>query len=132
MYQNGYVFATNNFLRGTNIEAKRINNFQASSIKFSTQTRGNKLWEQLYKYPNWGVGIYFADFYNAKEVGYPIAIYGFFNAPFKRMNRLSFNYELGFGATFNWRSYNPVSNKFNSSMGAGESFLIDVRMILKT
>lgn len=131
MYQNGYVFATNNFLRGTNIEAEKINNFQASSIKFSTQTRGNKLWEQLYKYPNWGVGIYFADFYNAKEVGYPIAIYGFFNAPFKRMDRLSFNYELGFGATFNWRSYNPVSNKFNSSMGAGESFLIDVGLNLQ-
>lgn len=131
MYQNGYVFSTNNFLRGTNTQAKKINHYQALSLKFSTQTNGSKLWEQLYKYPCWGLGIYFADFYNPKEIGFPIAIYGFFSAPFMRWEKLLFNYELGFGATFNWRSFNPVSNKFNSAMGAGESFMIDAGLNLQ-
>lgn len=125
MYQKGYVFATNDFLKGTNLEAARINTFQTFSLKFSTQTTGEKLWEQLYKYPDWGVGLYVADFYNHEEIGVPFAVYGFFNAPFRRWKRLCFNYELGFGATFNWKSFNPVTNKYNIATGAGQSFIID-------
>jgi hypothetical protein len=130
LYQNGYVFPTNDFLKGTNFEATRINAFQTFSLKFSSQTTGNKLWEQIYKYPNWGVGVYVADFYNPEEVGVPIALYGFINAPFKRWNKLSFNYELGFGATFNWKSFNPVTNQYNVAIGAGESFIIDAGLNL--
>lgn len=125
MYQKGYVFGTNPFLRGINDEATKISSFQAFSVKFSKQTTGQKYWEQLYNYPNWGLGIYVADFYDPDDVGVPIALYGFFHAPFKRWNRLSFNYEIGFGATFNWKSFNPITNQYNVAIGAGESFLID-------
>lgn len=124
-YQNGYVFPTNDFLKGNNAEAATINAFQAFSIRFSKQTLGKELWEQLYKYPNYGIGFYLADFHNPEEIGLPIAIYGFFNASFKRWERFSFNYEIGFGASFNWKSYDPVSNKYNIALGAGQSFLID-------
>jgi hypothetical protein len=77
LYQKGYVFATNDFLKGTNIEANRINAFQIFSLKFSTQTNGDILWQQLYKYPYWGIGFYVADFYNPEEIGIPFAVYGF-------------------------------------------------------
>ena len=63
MYQNGYVFATNEFLRGLNSESEKINAYQAVVLKFSKQTTGKKLWEQLYKYPHWGIGLYVADFH---------------------------------------------------------------------
>lgn len=131
MYQKGYVFATNDFLRGTNIEASRINAFQTFSLKFSTQTTGDKLWQQLYKYPNWGIGVYVADFYNPEEIGIPFALFCFFNAPFRRWDKLQFNYELGFGANFNWKSFNPVTNKYNIAIGAGESFMIDAGLNLE-
>lgn len=131
MYQKGYVFATNDFLRGSNIESTRINAFQTFSLKYSTQTTGDKLWQQLYKYPNWGIGVYVADFYNPEEIGIPFALFGFFNAPFKRWDKLQFNYELGFGATFNWKSFNPVTNKYNIAIGAGESFMIDAGLNLE-
>lgn len=129
-YQNGYVFASNDFLRGNNIEAERINAFQAFSFKLSTNTRGEKIWEQMYRYPSWGVGVSVIDFYNPEEIGVPIALYGFFNSPFKRWNRCSFNYEIGFGASFNWKSFNPVKNKYNVAIGAGESFLIDAGLTM--
>jgi len=125
MYDNGYVFPTNKFLKGNNSEDKKIKVFQAASIKFSTQKTGNRLWEQLYKYPVWGIGAYMADFYNRREIGFPIAIYVFLDAPFSRWEKSSFNYQIGFGATFHWKSFNPLTNQYNMSMGAGESCFID-------
>ena len=124
VYQNGYVFATNPFLKGINAEAEKIKAFQAFSVKLSFQTTGKNSWEQLYNFPQYGVGLYVADFYNPEEIGVPIAVYGFFNAPFKRWDKLTFNYEIGFGATFNWRAYNPVTNQYNVAIGAGTSFLM--------
>ncbi|MFB6318992.1 acyloxyacyl hydrolase [Saccharicrinis sp. FJH54] len=131
MYQNGHVFATNDFFRGTNTEAEKITAYQAFAIKLATQTTGDKLWQQIFNYPYWGAGIYTADFYNPEEIGNPIAIYGFFNAPFHRWENLTFNYEIGFGATFNWKSFNPVTNQYNVAIGAGESFLLDAGMNLE-
>ncbi|PKP12873.1 MAG: hypothetical protein CVU08_08260 [Bacteroidetes bacterium HGW-Bacteroidetes-3] len=130
-YQNGYVFATNDFIKGVNAEKDIINAFQSFTIKLAKQTTGKNQWEQLFKYPNYGIGIYMADFHNPEEIGTPFAIYGFFNAPFKRWNKLTFNYELGFGATFNWKSFNPVNNQYNISIGAGESFYIDAGLNLQ-
>jgi hypothetical protein len=40
------------------------------------------------------------------------------------------NYELGFGATFNWKSFNPVTNQYNIAIGTGESFIIDAGLNL--
>lgn len=131
MYQDGYVFATNPFLKGINSNHVRIDDFRALSLKLSWQTTGSKLWEECYKYPYYGLGLYAADFYDPKEIGYPVAVYGFFNAPFIRMQRFAFTYEIGFGATFNWKAYNPVSNQYNVAIGAGESFFIDAGLNLQ-
>jgi hypothetical protein len=125
MYQSGNVFGTNKFLRGNNAESDRIDTYQAYSLKLSRQTTGTNLWEQLYKYPTWGVGIYAANFDNSKEVGIPVAVYGFLNAPFKRWHKWTLNYELGLGAAFNWNSFNPITNQYNLSIGAKRSFFID-------
>ena len=130
-YQNGYVFPTNDFVRGGNAEKELINAFQSFSIRFSQQSYGKNLWEQIYNYPHWGIGLSVYDFYNPEEIGNPIALYGFFNAPFKRWDRLSFNYEIGFGATFNWRHFDPVTNSSNIAIGAGESFYIDAGLNLQ-
>lgn len=131
MYQYGHVFATNTFLKGLNAEAEPINKFDAFSTKLSYQTTGKNDWEQEYKYPQYGIGAYIADFHEPEQIGYPVAVYGFFNAPFLRGPRLSFNYEIGFGATFNWEAYNPVTNQYNVAIGAGESFLIDAGLNIK-
>ena len=131
MYQNGHVFATNDFLRGANIEAEKISAYQAFALKLATQTTGEKLWQQIFNYPYWGAGIYTADFYNPEEIGNPIAVYGFFNGTFHRWENLTFNYEIGFGATFNWKSFNPLTNQYNVAIGAGESFLLDAGMNLE-
>jgi len=124
-YQNGYVYPTNVFVKGINVNSAIIEDYQTFALKLSTQTTGNRLWEQICKEPTLGVCLYAADFYNPKEIGYPFALYGFLNAPFFRLNKFSFNYELGFGATFHWKSFNPLTNQYNVAIGAGETFMSD-------
>jgi hypothetical protein len=48
-YQNGYVFQTNSFLRGQNLENKPVRNYQSVSLQFVKQTKGENLWEYLYQ-----------------------------------------------------------------------------------
>ncbi len=129
-YQNGYVFQTNDFIRGNNAEKEIINAFQMFSLKFSKQTTGKQQWEQLFNYPRYGLGFSIYDFHNPEEIGTPLAAYGFFNAPFKRWKKWSLNYEIGFGATFNWKSFDPVTNKYNIALGAGQSFYVDAGLLL--
>lgn len=125
MYQPGAVFQTNDFVRGINLENEAIDRFHAFALRVANQTTGEREWERRFLNPHYGIGLYVADFFEAEQIGLPIAIYGFFNAPFYRKKRLSFNYELGFGFTFNWRSFDPVTNEYNIALGAGQSFLID-------
>jgi len=76
-------------------------------------------------YPEYGLGIYVADFYNPEEIGMPIAFYSYYNAPFYRWKRFTINYELGFGFAFNWKNYSQ-SNTFNTAIGAKYTVYIDL------
>lgn len=125
MYQNGKVMPTNVFIKGSNANSTVIEDYQSFSLKLSSQSTGEHLWEQLCNYPSWGVSFNALDFYNKKEIGFPIAVLGFINAPIVRSGRLALNYEFGFGVTFNWKSFNPLTNKYNVAIGAGQAFMSD-------
>ena len=81
MYQNGKVMPTNVFIKGSNANSTVIEDYQSFSLKLSSQSTGEHLWEQLCNYPSWGVSLNVLDFYNKKEIGFPIAVLGFINAP---------------------------------------------------
>lgn len=124
--QYGDVLATNPYLKQSYSLANATNEFAAISLQLLKQTSGEKIWEQKFGFPQYGIGIYSAHFFNNNQFGTPIAIYGLLKAPFKRWNKLSFNYEGGFGFTFNWEAFNPAENNYNISMGAAESVFIDL------
>lgn len=129
--EKGYVYPTNTFFTGVNDYHKKINTFESVSLNFFRQTTGSKDWQILYHYPTYGAGIYTANFHDSKEIGCPIAVYVFFSAPFKRWNKLSFNYDLGLGCAFNWKSYNPINNPYNISIGAKQSAYLNFGMFLE-
>lgn len=124
--QFGSVMATNPFLKPTDPILDRDYDFLALSFQIQKQTTGKSIWEKNYGYPSYGVGIYSATFFNTRKLGTPIAAYVLFKAPFKRWNRLSFNFEGGFGLTFNWEGFNPSENSYNIAMGADQSVFIDL------
>jgi hypothetical protein len=128
-FQHGKVLPTNSFVRGNNLEHIPIKSFNAVSIQLTKQTNGNKLWEQLYNFPRYGLGVYGAKFTNAPEIGTPVAIYGMIEIPFKRWNRFSINSEIGLGLTFNWESFGE--DHYNIALGAEESVYIDAGVSLE-
>ncbi|NOY96492.1 MAG: acyloxyacyl hydrolase [Chlorobi bacterium] len=130
-FQNGCVIPTNEFIRGHNFLKDTIDSYNSISFLLLKQTKGDKLWEQVYGYPVFGVGIYSALFNETKELGVPISVYGFFSAPFIRINKFSFNYELGLGLAFNWNSFDPVENPNNIAISAEQSTYIEAGLNLE-
>lgn len=124
-YQGGTVLQTNDFLQGENSTGEPINRFHALSAQCNWDTDGSKLWQQLYNYPSYGLGVYWVRFPQTDELGNPTALYLFFSGPFKRWNKWTFNYDIGFGLTYNWKPYNVEENPFNVAIGSYNTVYID-------
>lgn len=127
----GNAKPTNDFVRLQFPDLDGIPHYYSYSLRLAKQTTGNKLWEQLYGYPEYGLGVYSAVFTNTKNLGNPIAVYGFFNAPIFRIKALSLNYELGLGFAFNWNHYDPVTNPGNIAISQDGSVYMDAGINLK-
>ncbi len=127
-YGYGYVFPSDKFVEGDNEQHKIINRYQSFSARllFQNAGKGEKAWYGTYDYPYLGVGICVSDFFDYKEMGIPIAIYGFINGPFHRWNKLAFNYEIDLGLMGNWHHFNPENNPYNIAIGAIRTVYIDL------
>jgi hypothetical protein len=127
----GNVLPTNTFVRLQNNDLDGLAHYSGYALRLATQTNGEKLWQQLYGYPNFGIGVYSAFFTNTNNLGNPFAVYGFFNAPFFKINRFSLNYELGLGLAFNWNHYDPLTNPTNIAISTDKSVYIDAAVYLR-
>ncbi len=127
-YQYGSVLQTNDFLKGDNQSGEPIENFQSARIEFGWQTDGSKDWHHVYNFPTFGLGLYGANYNNDEELGTPTSLYGFFTWPLARSSsgNWKFNFEMAFGFTNDWQSYDPVTNPKNTAMGLGRSVHIEV------
>jgi len=130
-FQTGTVFPTNDFVKGANAQNVPIDKYNSFSLVFYKQTTGAKLWEQLYGYPIYGIGLYTGYFRETIELGDPISINGFLSGPFVRFQKLSFNYELGLGIAFNWNNFDPVNNPNNIAISANQSVFIEAGINLE-
>jgi hypothetical protein len=123
LYQHGSVLQSNAFLKGENIHHKPIRSFHSFSLEFLWQKTGKELWEQLYNYPRYGIGIYNARFIGTSELGSPVVLYGILEIPVVRWGKLSLKPYVAAGFAFNWESFGE--DRFNIVMGAEESFFCD-------
>ncbi|MFY9152894.1 MAG: acyloxyacyl hydrolase [Prolixibacteraceae bacterium] len=130
-FDYGNVMPTNDFVKSQNSDLDGLAHFYSYSFRIARQTTGDQLWQQLYRYPEFGMGVYSANYFNTKMLGHPIAVYGFFNAPFFQIKKFSLNYELGLGLTFNWNHYDPVVNPGNVAISTDRSVYIDAGVNLK-
>jgi hypothetical protein len=117
-YEIGTIIPTHSFIKGENPKNSPYTLFQAISAQYGIQTDGREQWQQIYAYPVWGVSLFYIDFFNDTEFGYPITIYPYINAPFKRWKKWSLNYEVGLGLSFNWKAHDLLENGYYYPIGS--------------
>jgi hypothetical protein len=105
---------------------KEIDDFMALSIRYSFQTKGNKLWEKLYHCPEYGIGFYYGHFFESEEIGDPLALYCFLKSPVWFRLKSLLNIETGFGMAFNWEKFEILHNPYNIAISLRQSVFIDL------
>lgn len=102
-----------------NIEA---NPYTVYEFRFGVDGYGRRKWHQLFNFPEYGLGFYQAVFIpNNNSLGNPNAIYLFFNAPFKRWENTSLNYDVSVGLSYNFLGYDPEQNPEQTAIGSNEN-----------
>lgn len=125
-YQLGQVIQTHAFVKGDNPMNEPYTGYMSFSLKYGIHTNGKKLWQQLYAYPVWGLGLYKAFFKNDHdELGNPAAAYMFINLPLKRWKKWSVNWEMEFGYAFNWNRHDLRENGYYYPIGSYGTVFID-------
>jgi len=77
-----------------------------------------KTWSKLYKQPEIGIGLYHGSLGNDEILGNVTALFPYINFPIKRGRKWEFNTQLGCGAGFTKKHFDPVNNYTNVAIGS--------------
>lgn len=126
-----YVFPTNDFLKGDNMDGEKIDHSFSAHLKYSFQYYPNSYTDRIYRGSYQGLGLSWYSFGNKEELGDPVALYLFQGARIARFNpRLSLNYEWNFGVSFGWKPYNDYDNYNNKVIGSKINAYINANFYL--
>jgi lipid A 3-O-deacylase PagL len=95
------------------------------SLEVGRQTGGTREWHRAYNDPSYGVGVYLGRFGHDRELGRPVATYGFFSWPFPVARRAQVTADVGLGVSWNWRAYDRVTNPTNTAFGSTVAYHVD-------
>ena len=124
--QSGFIMPTNPYYQINNNRPGTKNRYIGFSFQILQQSSCKYLWEEVYDYPEYGIGIYGAKFPDNPELGNPVGVYGVFKAPFAKWKKLGLNYEISAGLSGNWKPFNAEMNNYNPSMGMFGTAMIDL------
>lgn len=110
--QAGQIIPNCKYLEPSATNPDKYRRYASASFQFLKQTNGEKLWEQVYDYPLYGIGINIATFPDNKELSHPTALYGVFKAPIFRWNSLSLNANTEVGISYNPKIFDPTLDNF--------------------
>jgi len=116
-YQSGNIIPTTDFVKGDNLKGKPMQKYQAYTVKMLWQNPGYTNWQKIYHVPYFGAGLTIGDFYNPREVGYPVSAFGILGIPILRWNKLELYSEFQFGIASNWKHYDSINNPKNLVVG---------------
>jgi hypothetical protein len=90
------------------------NNMYGAEITLSTESNGRMIWEQLYRFPRYGVGYSYTNLGNPEILGKMHALFGFVDVPiYVSKNKFSLNYQVDLGATYFTKTYDAYNNPLN-------------------
>ncbi len=122
-----YVIPTNVFLRGNNAKQKRLNFDYSTHLTFGFQYRPDTPVGQCFGPSTQGIGIGAYDFFDTAEMGNPMALYLFQEAPIVTLNRfVTLRYQWNFGLSWGWEPYNAITNPYNGGVGTRRNAFLNL------
>ncbi len=129
----GSVFETNALIKGNTGFSYPVVYSNRKGVKVQKRL-SSKPWHSSFNFPKVGFQIFKTKFKNGDlkfkdEIGQPIVISGFYDAPFIQKDKYSFGYYLGLGAAIGWKPFSQ--NGINISIGSKTSFYIELGINLR-
>lgn len=126
-YQYGFVWQHRPSLAsilGGNINVLQLN--------VGKETYGQTYWDQLYRYPDWGGGFYYANLGNNEEMGAANAIYGYINIPLILRKKFEVRYNISGGLAYLTKGNVAIGTHLNLyfDVNINTRFLLSKRLYL--
>jgi hypothetical protein len=118
------VVAASNFESGNDAAS-------SVSVEVGRQTNGERDWHRVYHYPSYGIGFYAARFDHERELGHPVALYGFFSWPFLIARRAQLSADVGIGVAWNWHAFDAATNPTNTALGSSAAYHVSGAALLQ-
>ncbi|ADV42330.1 acyloxyacyl hydrolase [Bacteroides helcogenes] len=127
----GYIFPTNPFLKGQNLQMKELKNVYTGHLKYSFKLRPHTAASHTYIDAYQGIGLGYFNFGNRQELGSPVALYLFQGGNIAKFSpRLSLNYEWNFGISAGWKPYDEYTNPENKVVGSNVNAYLNANIYL--
>ncbi len=118
-----------NLVSGDTKELFEKPNYLSLDFRVSYQSTGKNIYDELWRYPEWGIAYYGTKLYNDEDFGVPNAVFAYIDVPFNKWNpkrKWTYSYSLGGGMSYNFRPNNPQSNPINVLIGSYNNVYIDI------
>ncbi len=103
--------------------------FPAVEINLLNQTPGNKAWHNIYKFPQYGLNLWYSDLGANPYTGKALLLVPFINFPLKRYNNSSLYLYVGTGLAYLSKTFNVKENYQNIAIST--HFNAAIRLNLK-
>lgn len=98
-------------------------------VNYTFRTSGDKPWQQLYKYPDFGICVLHLDLANPEQLGTLEAIYPYTNLRLNKLNkRINLNLRLGTGLGFLTKPFDRIKNHKNNAVGSHLNGFVNIRL----
>lgn len=105
--------------------------FPAFELNIGKQTHGEKVWQDLYKYPVMGVCFWYANLANPKMLGSAYSVYPYLNFHLAQSNSIALNYRFGIGLGYLTKKFDRLDNYKNIAIGSHLNVAINMLYELK-
>src|SRR5699024_5628449 len=118
----GYYGAWFRYRSGMNLV--NFTNTHAVEVYANLQTKGKRLWERLYRYPQLGFAFSYYDYGMPQELGKAYSLTGYMDNTLKKWKKSSLRLNLGAGLVYSTRHYIPKENELNTAIGSKFCFAL--------
>jgi hypothetical protein len=102
----------------------------AFEININFNSRGNKIFHQVFRYPRFGAGYYYADPGNPQILGRIHSLFLLIDIPVIR-NRVSINYRVAGGVSYLTKCFDITNNYYNTAIGSNFNIFVNLGLNIK-